>query len=264
MLLNFRTAEPADGGREWRPGFEDWKFNGGADINVGSERGRGWLRLKFRDALKRKRQGGSAHPARSFVKRGVDIVLASTMLVALAPVLLSLAAAVRIDRGPALFRHRRIGANGRPFYCLKFRSMCVDAETRLKDYLLKNPEAQVEWDRDFKLKSDPRITRLGNLMRRTSLDELPQLINVLKGDMSLVGPRPIVPAEIPRYGDSFSAYLRCRPGITGLWQVSGRNDVDYGTRVELDTRYASDWTIITDAKILLRTIAVVFRRSGAY
>lgn len=257
MLLNFRTAEPADG-HEWRPGFEDWKAKGEPDRN------RGWVRLKFRDALKRKRPGGGAHPARSFVKRSLDVVLASTMLVALAPVLISLAIAVRTDGGPALFRHRRIGADGRPFYCLKFRSMCVDAEARLKEHLANNPEAQAEWDRDFKLKSDPRITRLGNLLRRTSLDELPQLINVLKGDMSLVGPRPIVPAEIPRYGDSFTAYLRCRPGITGLWQVSGRNDVDYGTRVELDTRYASNWNIVTDAMILLRTIAVVFRRSGAY
>jgi Undecaprenyl-phosphate galactose phosphotransferase WbaP len=257
MLLNFRTAEPADG-REWRPGFENWKVTGEA------ERNRGSIRLKFRDALKRKRPGGYSHPARSIVKRGLDVVLASTMLVALAPVLLSLAAVVRMDGGPALFRHRRIGADGRPFYCLKFRSMCVDAEARLKEYLANNPEAQAEWDRDFKLKVDPRITRLGNLLRRTSLDELPQLLNVIKGDMSLVGPRPIVPAEIPRYGDSFGAYLRCRPGITGLWQVSGRNDVDYGTRVALDTRYASDWSVITDAMILVRTIAVVFRRSGAY
>jgi Undecaprenyl-phosphate galactose phosphotransferase WbaP len=257
MLLNFRTAEPVDGG-EWQPGIENWKANGA------SGRNRSWLRLKFRDVLKRKRPSGNAHPARSFVKRSLDVALASTMLVALAPVLLSLAAAVRVDGGPVLFRHRRIGANGRPFYCLKFRSMCVDAEARLKEHLENDAEARTEWDRDFKLKTDPRITRLGNLMRRTSLDELPQLLNVLKGDMSLVGPRPIVPAEIPRYGDSFHAYLRCRPGITGLWQVSGRNDVDYGTRVELDTRYASDWSIVTDAMILARTVIVVFRRSGAY
>jgi Undecaprenyl-phosphate galactose phosphotransferase WbaP len=256
MLLNFRNVEPADGSQEWRHGFENWKGNG-------SDRKTGWLRLKFRDRLPQQ-PGIGAHPARSLIKRCVDIALASTMLFALAPVLLALAVAVRMDGGPALFRHRRIGANGRSFECLKFRSMCLNAEERLKDYLDNNPEARDEWDRDFKLKNDPRITALGQLLRRTSLDELPQLINVLKGDMSLVGPRPIVAAEIPRYGESFGAYLRCRPGITGLWQVSGRNDVDYVTRVALDSRYASDWNIVTDFVILFRTVRVVFRRSGAY
>jgi undecaprenyl-phosphate galactose phosphotransferase len=255
MLLNFRNVEPAEGGEEWRHGLENW--------NPDATERKSWLRLRFRDRLPQK-AGQGAHPARSLIKRCVDLALASTMLFALAPVLLAIAVAVRMDGGAALFRHRRIGASGRTFECLKFRSMCVDAEQRLKDYLENNPEARAEWDKDFKLRNDPRITQLGHLLRRTSLDELPQLINVLRGEMSLVGPRPIVAAEIPRYGESFGAYLRCRPGITGLWQVSGRNDVDYVTRVALDSRYASDWNLFTDFVILFRTVRAVFRRSGAY
>ena len=257
MLFNLRNVEPADGGREWGHGFENWKING-------SDRGRGGLRLRFRNVFKPHKNRDANHPARSLIKRGLDIVLAAAMLVALAPVLCALALAIRIDGGPALFRHRRVGVDGRTFYCLKFRSMCKDAEARLKNHLEQNPDARAEWEKDFKLRNDPRITPLGALLRRTSLDELPQLLNVLKGDMSLVGPRPIVTAEIPRYGNSFAAYLKCRPGITGLWQVSGRNDIDYGTRVELDSHYATHWNLMTDVAILFRTIKVVFWRSGAY
>ena len=257
MLLNFKNAEPADGGREWRHGSEKWTLKNSND-------NRRRLRLRFRDVLRPKKRRGIAHPARSFVKRSIDIALASAMLVALAPTLCALALMVRRDGGLVFFRHRRIGADGRSFYCLKFRSMCVDAETKLKEHLARNPEARKEWDKDFKLKNDPRVTRLGALMRRTSLDELPQLLNVIKGDMSLVGPRPIVTAEIQRYGNAFGFYLKCRPGITGLWQVSGRNDIDYGSRVELDARYAANWNLFTDVSILIRTFGVVMRRSGAY
>lgn len=257
MLLNFRNAEAVDGGREWRQGSEKWAFNNSNDNRNG-------LRRRFRDVLRPRRKRGDAHPARSLIKRTIDVAVASAMLIALSPTLCALAFLVCRDGGPVFFRHRRIGANGRSFYCLKFRSMCVDAEARLKEYLEQNPVARQEWEKDFKLKNDPRVTRLGALMRRTSLDELPQLLNVIKGDMSLVGPRPIVTAEIPRYGSAFGFYLKCRPGITGLWQVSGRNDIDYVSRVELDARYAANWNLFTDAAILIRTFGVVVRRSGAY
>jgi undecaprenyl-phosphate galactose phosphotransferase len=203
-------------------------------------------------------------PATSRTKRLFDLLGAAFCLLALAPVMISLAILVRRDGGPAIFGHRRIGSDGKTFLCLKFRSMCTDAERKLKEHLANNPGAQAEWDKDFKLKDDPRITPLGQLLRRTSLDELPQLFNVLRGDMSLVGPRPIVADEVARYGDRFVAYRNCRPGITGLWQVSGRNDISYRARVRLDSFYAARWSMAKDVFILIRTVGVVFRRSGAY
>ncbi|HEY4134827.1 MAG TPA: sugar transferase [Alphaproteobacteria bacterium] len=203
-------------------------------------------------------------PASSRTKRVFDLIGASCCLVALAPVMLSLAFLVKRDGGPAIFGHRRIGTDGKTFFCLKFRSMCVDAQERLEEHLASHPEARVEWERDFKLRDDPRVTALGSLLRRTSLDELPQLLNVIRGEMSLVGPRPIVADEIPRYGDYFNAYRDCRPGITGLWQISGRNDVNYRTRIRLDSFYATRWTFMKDVAILMRTVGVVLRRSGAY
>lgn len=203
-------------------------------------------------------------PAASRTKRVFDVVAAMALLVALAPIMLTLAFMVRRDGGPAIFGHGRIGSNGGTFRCLKFRSMCVDAEKRLEEHLAANPEARAEWERDFKLRDDPRITKLGNFLRRSSLDELPQLINVIRGEMSLVGPRPIVADEVERYGDRFVAYRNCRPGITGLWQVSGRNDVSYRARVRLDSFYAARWSFAKDVIILVRTVGVVFRRSGAY
>lgn len=205
-----------------------------------------------------------AAPARSLVKRGVDILGSLLFLLALAPVMLVLCLLVRMDGGPALFAHTRIGVNGRTFGCLKFRSMCIDAEKKLQELLARDPAARAEWERDYKLRNDPRITSIGRFLRQTSLDELPQLINVLIGDMSLVGPRPIVRAEISRYGTAIQEYLRCRPGITGLWQTSGRNDVNYDKRVELDTRYARSWSFKQDIVILFRTVGVVLKRSGAY
>jgi len=205
-----------------------------------------------------------AGPAGSIVKRGVDILGSLIFLLALAPVMLVLALLVRMDGGPALFAHTRIGANGKTFGCLKFRSMCIDAEKRLQDILARDPEARAEWERDHKLRNDPRITAVGRFLRQSSLDELPQLLNVLFGQMSLVGPRPIVRAEVSRYGTAIQEYLRCRPGITGLWQTSGRNDVNYDKRVELDTRYARSWSFRQDVIILFRTVGVVLKRSGAY
>jgi Undecaprenyl-phosphate galactose phosphotransferase WbaP len=205
-----------------------------------------------------------AGPARSRLKRTIDILGAMVLLIALTPVLVALALLVRSDGGPVLFRQRRIGAGGRPFMCLKYRTMRTDAEAQLQQLLARDPEARASWESDFKLRVDPRITRFGGLMRRTSLDELPQLFNVLKGDMSLVGPRPIVAAEVVRYGVAMREYLNCRPGVTGLWQVSGRNDVDYKTRVKLDQTYVRNWSIVADVGILFRTVRVVLLRSGAY
>lgn len=205
-----------------------------------------------------------AGPVRSRTKRTIDIVGALAMLIALMPVMIALALLVRADGGPVLFRQRRIGAGGKPFMCLKYRTMRTDAEAQLKALLARNPEARASWDSDFKLRVDPRITRFGGLLRQTSLDELPQLFNVLKGDMSLVGPRPIVAAEVPRYGGAIREYLNCRPGVTGLWQVSGRNDVDYPTRVKLDQTYVRNWSVFADIGILFRTVRVVLQRSGAY
>lgn len=203
-------------------------------------------------------------PAEGIIKRLIDFCLAAGLLAVLAIPMLVVAALVRLDGGPALFGHKRIGASGKTFVCWKFRTMVRNGDKVLARVLATDPAARAEWNRDFKLRSDPRITRIGNVLRLTSLDELPQLFNVLKGEMSLVGPRPIVREEIPRYGAAFHDYARCRPGITGLWQVSGRNDVDYGWRVRLDQEYARHWSAETDCLVLLRTVAVVCQARGAY
>jgi exopolysaccharide production protein ExoY len=168
------------------------------------------------------------------------------------------------DGGSALFCQLRVGHMGRPFRCWKFRTMAVDAEQRLAMYLERDPEARADWEACHKLRRDPRVTPLGRILRISSLDELPQLLNVLSGEMSVVGPRPIVPAEIVRYNSHFGDYCRCRPGITGLWQVSGRNDLSYAQRVELDTKYARSRTTWLDVKIMAATIPAVVTRRGSY
>jgi undecaprenyl-phosphate galactose phosphotransferase len=203
-------------------------------------------------------------PGRSRLKRSFDIVAGLLLLFAFAPLLLFLMLAVAADGGPPLFGHRRIGAGGRPFKCWKFRSMVVDAEAALAQTLASDPEARREWQRDFKLRKDPRVTRLGQFLRKSSLDELPQLLNIITGEMSLIGPRPIVTDEVERYGAGFADYTACRPGLTGLWQVSGRNDIDYAERVAIDRRYARSWSFKGDMAILARTVGVVLRRNGAY
>lgn len=203
-------------------------------------------------------------PASRISKRLFDIVATLALLAILAPFLLVVALLARRDGGAALFGHRRIGAHGVPFTCLKFRTMAPNAQDVLAKLLATDPEARAEWERSFKLKHDPRVTPVGRFLRESSLDELPQLFNVLAGDMSLVGPRPIVTEEIARYGEAFHDYARCRPGITGLWQVSGRNDVDYRQRVQLDRSYARQWSFLQDLMLLLRTPLAVLRRRGAY
>ncbi len=186
-------------------------------------------------------------------------------LVLFAPVFVVLAFIVRLDGGPALFVHERVGRGGARFKCLKIRSMCRDADAVLADLLARDERARAEWERDFKLKQDPRITRVGRFLRRTSLDEIPQFLNVLKGEMSLVGPRPIVEQELRDfYGESAAAYMSVKPGLTGLWQVSGRNDLSYEERVSLDTEYARKWSLGMDVLIMLKTLETMMQRRGAY
>lgn len=171
---------------------------------------------------------------------------------------------VKKDGGPAIYGHDRVSIHGKTFKCLKFRSMVVNSKEILDELLKNDPKAKEEWDATFKLKNDPRITKIGAFLRKTSLDELPQLLNVLKGEMSLVGPRPIINAELERYNDQVDYYLLSKPGMTGLWQVSGRSDVDYDTRVYLDAWYVKNWSMWNDIAILLKTVIVVLKKDGAY
>ena len=198
-------------------------------------------------------------------KRALDIVGAGVGLVLLAPFFLIVALMVRADGGPAFFAHQRVGRGGKLFGCLKFRSMVIDSQARLEALLANDPAARAEWEATRKLKNDPRITRIGRFLRSTSLDELPQLINVLLGEMSLVGPRPVQEAEIDRYyGASAAHYMAVRPGITGLWQVSGRSETSYESRVALDVTYVSRPSLLADISILLRTPVAVLSRRGAH
>ena len=197
--------------------------------------------------------------------RVLDVTIALAVLVFVAPLMLVIAGLIKLqDGGPALFGHTRIGQGGRSFKCLKFRSMVVDAEARLNALLARDPEARREWEADHKLRKDPRITALGAFLRKSSLDELPQLFNVLKGEMSLVGPRPIVTSEVVRYGRWFPYYCAVKPGVTGLWQVNGRNDVSYRRRVALDVLFARTNGVRRYLKIMGATVPAVLLRSGSY
>ncbi|MFT3952982.1 MAG: sugar transferase [Piscinibacter sp.] len=194
----------------------------------------------------------------------VDFLGAVVALAMLWPLLIGIAIAIRLsDGGPAIFAQTRIGKNGRPFRCLKFRSMVLNADEALRHHLEHSAQARAEWAEHQKLARDPRITRLGAFLRKTSLDELPQLINILVGQMSIVGPRPIVPDEIQRYGENFAHCFSVPPGLTGLWQVSGRSDMSYQGRVALDSRYASEWTLWLDAEIIVKTIPAVLMQRGS-
>lgn len=199
------------------------------------------------------------------LSRVFDIVFSVIVLIAVAPVLLVLIIIFQIDNpGSVFFVQERIGKNGARFPCLKLRTMVADAPERLTALLRDSPEARAEWDAHHKLRNDPRVTALGRFARNHSLDELPQLVNILLGHMSVVGPRPIVEAEIWRYGPLFADYCSVRPGLTGLWQVSGRNDVSYDQRVRLDRDYARSKSFLLDLKIIARTFGVVVAARGAY
>ncbi|WP_438502763.1 sugar transferase [Amaricoccus solimangrovi] len=195
-------------------------------------------------------------------KRVFDIVVASLMLVAFAPLMLALTALVAIDGGRPFYAHPRVGLRGRTFGCLKFRSMCLGAAEMLPRILASDPVAAAEWEADHKLTNDPRVTRIGAFLRKSSLDELPQLFCVLRGDMSLVGPRPITEPELFRYGPARSAYLAMRPGLTGPWQVKGRNDISYDNRVTLDVNYGRKVTFRRDVKIMALTALSMLRLTG--
>lgn len=188
------------------------------------------------------------------------MTVALIALVLASPVMLVVALLIWVtDGGPAIFSHTRVGFNGKRFACYKFRTMVANSQQVLADYLAKNPEAAKEWEQNWKFKNDPRITFLGRILRKSSLDELPQLINVLRGEMSCVGPRPVVPDELQRYGACAAEYLQARPGLTGLWQVTGRDAVDYASRVSIDSRYIRNWSIWADVVILGRTVFAVMK-----
>ena len=194
-----------------------------------------------------------------------DMVCTFIGMILISPILVFIGIWIYLDSpGPIIFKQTRIGKNGKEFYCYKFRTMCVDAEEKLKNLLKHDPQAKAEWEKDFKLKEDPRITKSGDFLRKTSLDELPQIFNVLKGEMSLVGPRPIVEAEVVRYSKYIADYYMVRPGITGIWQTSGRSDVTYDERVQMDTWYVRNWNVWLDIVLLWRTFKVVIDKKGAY
>ena len=202
---------------------------------------------------------------RRFVKRGLDVCFASLLLIMALPLIAVIAVAIKLgSQGPLFYGHKRIGHNKKRFKAWKFRSMVANADEVLEQYLQEHPDLRQEWEETQKIKNDPRITYIGRLLRKTSLDELPQIWNVLCGEMSLVGPRPIVDDEIERYGDQFDLFVSVKPGITGLWQVSGRNNTTYQERVDLDIHYVHHWSPWMDLSILLRTVPVVIIGYGAY
>jgi exopolysaccharide production protein ExoY len=208
---------------------------------------------------------GVRQPIGMMPKRVIDIILAVSGIVLLAPLLvICFVLTVLTSPGPALFRHSRVGFKGKHFDCLKFRTMVMDAPERLRQLLESDPVAAAEWTANRKLRYDPRVTAIGAILRASSLDELPQLFNVLKGDMSIVGPRPVTEEELIRYSDAVDAYLACRPGITGLWQVSGRSTTTYNKRIACDAFYARNWSMTLDAKILIVTIPALMVSDSAY
>lgn len=198
------------------------------------------------------------------LKRTFDIFFSILLLIILSPLFIFLIFKISRDGGNAIYGHTRVGMNGKKFKCYKFRSMVINSQEVLDHILSTDPKAKLEWAKDFKLKNDPRITKLGHFIRKTSIDELPQLWNVLIGDMSFVGPRPVTEKELERYRQYMKYYLAVRPGITGLWQISGRNDITYNERIRLDIRYIISWSLLKDFIILFKTISVVFFRKGAY
>lgn len=195
----------------------------------------------------------------------IDVAIAFLALLLLAPLMLAIAIAIRIVDGSApIYGHRRYGKDGRTFLCFKFTSMAKDSDARLARLLAADPVARAEWHRDHKLRDDPRVTRIGHFIRKTSLDELPQLFNILRGEMSLVGPRPIVAAEVRRYGHRFVDYCSMKPGITGIWQMSGRNDIGYRRRVAMDSLMARRMSPRLYARVLAGTARSVLTGHGAY
>lgn len=209
---------------------------------------------------------GLSQPVGGFLKRAFDVTFSIIALLTFAPLFLIIFLTSKLTTaGPVLFVHERVGLDGRSFGCLKFRTMVLDADQRLEALLAADPQAREEFERDRKLKNDPRVTPvIGKFLRSTSLDELPQFFNVLAGDMGVVGPRPVTAPEFELYGSAKEAYASVRPGITGLWQVSGRNSTTFNERVSIDKAYISSWSFVSDLKIVYRTLGVVLKREGAF
>ncbi len=215
-------------------------------------------------ALERRPSSWSGSIVGGAAKRASDIILAAVALLALLPLMLGIALLVRAtSRGPVFFGHERVGYGGRRFHCYKFRTMVTDGDRVLEDYLSQFPAERQVWLAERKLHNDPRVTPLGAVLRKLSIDELPQLYNIIAGHMSVVGPRPVVADELQNYGRSAVHYLRTRPGLTGLWQISGRNDTSYRKRVMLDRLYVQRWSILLDMRIVALTIPAVLTSRGA-
>jgi len=201
----------------------------------------------------------------SYAKRFLDLVIAVITTIVFFPLILLIALLVKIgDGGKTIYFQERIGRNGREFKCYKFRTMVENADAELAALLKSDDQSAEQWQKDQKLKKDPRVTRIGKILRKTSLDELPQLWNILIGDMSVVGPRPIIREEVPKYGQYFEDYISVLPGVTGLWQISGRNDTTYAERVLLDVEYTKNNSVLYDLKIILLTVPAVLVGKGAY
>lgn len=206
-----------------------------------------------------------ARPLNRYLKYSFDFICTLIGTILISPVLLIIALLIFMDsKGAVIYRHVRVGKSGRQFGCYKFRTMCMDADKKLEQLLASDEAARREWQQEFKLKNDPRVTRIGRFLRKTSLDELPQIFNVLKGEMSLVGPRPVVKDELVKYGEYLEDYLMVRPGITGMWQVNGRSDTTYDERVRMDSWYVRNWSIWIDILLLWRTVKSVVKCEGAY
>lgn len=204
-------------------------------------------------------------PVGGGIKRTIDLAAAFCAAVLLLPLFVMIAVLIKLyDGGPVLYRHRRIGMNSQPFLCFKFRTMVVNGDDLLRKHLDASPRAAREWTETRKLKADPRITVVGAVLRRMSIDELPQVINIVRGEMSIVGPRPIVNDEVTLYGKDAEYYFRARPGLTGAWQVSGRNDASYSQRVALDRDYVQNWNLWRDIMIIAKTIPAVVWAKGTY
>ncbi len=226
--------------------------------------------MLYLDSVGERTPKAEAHPGQhlsvpDFAIRMLDILIAICALLVLGPFLVMVAASIYLtDRGSPVFAHQRLGKGGRSFGCLKFRTMVMDSQHRLDALLASDPVARAEWERDHKLRNDPRVTRLGRFYRKASIDELPQLINVLRGEMSIVGPRPIVTAERARYGRHFASYCSVTPGLTGIWQICGRNDVSYRRRVACDVLYVRSRSLRRNIGIIAMTIPAVLKSQGSY
>lgn len=238
-----------------------YKIMGIAPINRGAGATPSCDSLERRERLV---QDGQLFGMNGPVKRLIDIFLSVGILIILAPLLLIVALLIRRDGGPALYRQDRIGRNGKRFSIVKFRSMRVDADEVLAEILASDSAIKQEWDEFQKLKDDPRITPIGKFLRASSIDELPQFLNVLWGDMSVVGQRPILPEQVSAYGSHIAEYERARPGITGLWQISGRNEVNFETRVFMGSQYINRWTLWQDIKIMAKTPSAILFKQDAF